>query len=361
MSIKDRISAFERGGQPTSTTSVPGPSLSGQSNSISRALAADSLGGEEYGSPRPVERTFKKPELVQRLPMASPRRDRTEVSSSSSASSSVFPPATSGSSSMRDPSFPVRNTSALPDAVTRPPPLPQRQATLPQTLGFAVATARPPPVAAKPAHLTKGQTPAASDLTLRTSALSSGGGDGDMITFSPIGPASSSPTAFDNDELPRATPRPAPHALPSRQSTISSVASLPPPLPSRKPTIPIGAPPNAIVGRRQPPPPPKPSQPALIKRRSAGSTPSLSPTQTEEASERYSALFTQLLALRRVAKMKRIMAGNDGGWSGTEERDGWLQSAVVRAVWNQSKLSPQSLFRIWCVSARSPAASSEWD
>ena len=397
MSIRDRISAFERGGQPTAaaeaskpTSDVTSSRLDGHSHagtpanlapartrdrassaasasgsmgsivdssgpkrspaastSISPTLAASSVNDSALAQ---SEEDLSNVQLAQRPGTFSSRRDRAEIpsrlppgSSSASAPRPVSPPAVAAFASTLDARAFVGSTSARSGAASKAPPLPQRQVTLSQASSSAVPATRLPPLAAKPAHLAKGRPSPTPDLTFRTTALPSGGDD--MINFSPIGLASSSASAVNGNDSPRPTSRPAPPALPSRQSTVSSVSSLPPPLPSRKPTLPAAASPAA---QRQPPPPPKPSQPGQVRPGIAGSSPSPSSAQAEAASARYSALFTQLLALRRVAKMKRMMAGNDEGWTGTEERDGWLQGVVVRAVWNRSKLSPDTLREIWC-------------
>lgn len=405
MSIKDRISAFERSSQrATPVTSAPSQTIpvatladaggtkqaslparlppiqaraqAGSSaahwgslssdlpegsstallkppTSISRTLAAGSLTNNPSGW---AENELEGLDAARHLSSPSPTRDRAskllpDASNSPSASiqrsgSPMTTPSTSptlGTSSSS-----VGSVNFQPNAASRPPPLPQRQTTQPPTNDSVAPASRPlPPLVAKPAHLARGRPPPAAVLTVHTSAPPSK--PGDLISFSPIGPASSSPVAVENAESPRQTSRPGAPALPSRQSTVSSVASLPPPLPSRKPTLPAAATPPAAIRRRQPPPVPESANLSHTQPRAAGPSPSPLKAENVAASARYSALFTQLLALRRVAKMKRIMAGNDGGWPGAEERDGWLQSVVVRAVWNRSKLSPKNLRDIWCV------------
>lgn len=185
------------------------------------------------------------------------------------------------------------------------------------------------------------------------SSSSNGSGRGHQ----PATSVSSSMNSVDLDDNEPPPPRPAPAApgppaLPSRKSTASSTSSLPPPLPARKPTLP--APPPEAPPRRQPPFPPKrldstPSFSSPSKPRPANPSVSRPPAPSEAATARYSALFTQLLALRRVAKIKLIMAGKAAGWASTDEREGWLQGVVVRDVWERSRLPSDVLRGIWCV------------
>lgn len=64
---------------------------------------------------------------------------------------------------------------------------------------------------------------------------------------------------------------------------------------------------------------------------------------------RYSTLFTQLLALRRVARIKLVMSGElDESVAGQEKED-QLPGAVVRRIWDRSGLPAAVLREIWCV------------
>lgn len=69
---------------------------------------------------------------------------------------------------------------------------------------------------------------------------------------------------------------------------------------------------------------------------------------------RYSALFTQLLALRRVARIKLVMSGKlDESVAGQEQED-QLPGAVVRRIWDRSGLPAAVLREIWCVPLHNP-------
>ncbi|CED84168.1 Synaptic vesicle protein EHS-1 and related EH domain proteins [Phaffia rhodozyma] len=209
-----------------------------------------------------------------------------------------------------------------------------------------------------------------------------------------------------------------PVSSPSSVRSVISNLSQPPPLPARKPTLPTALPlkpsesvstsstsTSSSVSRRAPPPPPLPlsSSPKQDSSQSGAlpsilSSPCSSPDKTqrgpratyyksstpfsttdmsvpsskeergreEVSKERYNKLFTKLIALQKVGKMRAQLERRNSeqqGWRRPEvvntdqktedeklaerEREGRLVGAVVKGIWEKSRLEKETLQRIW--------------
>lgn len=313
------------------------------------------------------------------------------------------PPGRASFSSSSSSSSSFRPTSS------RIPPPPASAAVL------GIPAPRPaPPRTAKPPLQTRLQAPLAGTSSSSSSSST------DLIAFSPIQPSpdgqrvppalpsrptpptsslttSSSPTsaAFQTIELASSTTTVRPQLPPRSLSVnsldvVSSSRGPPPPLPQRPPTGSSEAVdvPYAARTRRMPPTPPKkppgfsgaPSlkpRPSMINVSSGGNA-SGSASAVAEARARYTALFSKLVALRRVAAMQAALKGGEGvgassstgagasggklapaspGWkrasvsisSSGSASQGKLDGVVVKAIWEKSRLDAETLSKIWCV------------